>query len=158
MNEPDYHLYRLTDTARLPELYALVQAAFGALAIDPPSSVLKETLADFEKRLRSETAIVAEAGDRLIGGVFCIPQGDALYIGRLTVAPDRRRRGVAGALVDAAKNEARRVGAKRITLRARIMLPGNVALFRRHGFTVVAAETHAGFSAPTSYAMEWPVA
>lgn len=158
MSEPGYHLYRLTDTVRLPELYALVQDVFGALAIDPPSSVLKETLADFEKRLRSETAIVAEASGRLIGGVFCIPQGDALYIGRLTVAPAWRRRGVAGALVDAAKDEARRVGAKRITLRARIMLPGNVALFRRHGFTVVAEETHAGFSAPTSYAMGWAVA
>jgi hypothetical protein len=34
------------------------------------------------------------------------------------------------------------------------MLAGNVALFRRHGFAVRAAETHAGFSAPTSYAME----
>jgi len=158
MSGTGYHLYRLIDIARLPELYALVQAVFGALAIDPPSSVLTETLADFEKRLHAETAIVAEADHRLIGGVFCIPQGNALYIGRLTVAPDWRRRGVAGALIDAVKDEARRVGAKRITLRARIMLPGNIGLFRRHGFTVVAEETHAGFSAPTSYAMEWPVA
>jgi hypothetical protein len=73
-------LYRLTDAARLPELYALVQAAFGALAIDPPSSALKETLADFAARLRSETAIVGEADHRLIGGVFCAPQGDVRFI------------------------------------------------------------------------------
>ena len=154
----DYALYRLTDAARLPELYALVQSAFGALAIDPPSSVLKETLADFDARLRDEIVIVAEAERRLIGAVFCAPQNDALYIGRLTVAPDWRRRGVAGALIGAAKAQARALGANRITLKARIMLPGNVALFRRHGFAVTAEETHAGYSAPTSYAMEWPVA
>jgi predicted N-acetyltransferase YhbS len=157
MNAPDYRLYRLTDASRLAELHAFVHAAFGALAIEPPSSVLKETLADFEQRLRSEIVLVAEANGRLIGTVFCAPHGDALYIGRLTVAPDWRRRGLAGALIDAAKEEARRLQARRITLRARIMLPGNVALFRRHGFAVVAEETHAGFSAPTSYAMEWPV-
>jgi GNAT superfamily N-acetyltransferase len=153
-----YAFYRLTDAARLPELYALVQAAFGALAIDPPSSVLDETLADFAVRLRSETAIVAEADHRLIGGVFCAPQGEALYIGRLTVAPDWRRRGVAGALIEAAKDEARRIGAKRITLRARIALPGNVALFRGHGFTIVGEHAHAGRSIPTSFAMEFVLA
>ena len=154
----DYALYRLTDAARLPELYALVQSAFGALAIDPPSSVLKETLADFDARLRDEIVIVAEAERRLIGAVFCAPQDDALYIGRLTVAPDWRRRGIAGALIDAAKARARALGANRITLKARITLPGNVALFRRHGFAVTGEETHAGYNAPTSYAMEWPVA
>ncbi|MBV8839578.1 MAG: N-acetyltransferase, partial [Alphaproteobacteria bacterium] len=36
----------------------------------------------------------------------------------------------------------------------RIALPGNVALFRRHGFTVVAETCHAGFTSPTSYDME----
>jgi len=154
----DYALYRLTDAARLPELYALVQAAFGALAIDPPSSVLKETLADFDARLRDEIVIVAEAERRLIGAVFCAPQDDALYIGRLTVAPDWRRRGVAGALIGAAKAQARALGANRITLKARIMLPGNVALFRRHGFAVTAEHSHAGYSAPTSYAMAWTAA
>jgi ribosomal protein S18 acetylase RimI-like enzyme len=72
----------------------------------------------------------------------------------LAVAPDWRRRGLAGALVDAAKAEARRVGARRMTLKARISLASNVELFRRHGFVIVAEETHAGFPAPTSYAME----
>jgi ribosomal protein S18 acetylase RimI-like enzyme len=150
----DYALYRLTDAARLPELYALVQAAFGALAIDPPSSVLKETLADFEMRLRDEIVIVAETDRRLIGAVFCAPQDDALYIGRLTVATDWRRRGIAGALIDATKGQACARGANRITLKARIMLPGNVALFRSHGFAIVRETCHPGFTMPTSYDME----
>ena len=90
--------------------------------------------------------------------MFCIRQDDALYIGRLAVAPGWRRRGVASALIEAAKAEARRIGAKRMTLKARISLASNIALFRRHGFAIVGEETHAGFSAPTSYAMEWRVA
>jgi GNAT superfamily N-acetyltransferase len=147
-------IVRLTDPARVPELYALVHGVFGALRIDPPSSVLKETPADFAARLKSETCLVIEAGGRLIAAVFCAPDGDALYIGRLAVHAEWRRRGVASALIEAAKGEARRVGARRITLGARIALTGNVALFRNHGFEIVRATCHPGFTVPTSYDME----
>jgi ribosomal protein S18 acetylase RimI-like enzyme len=145
---------RCADVARAGELYALVRGVFGALDIDPPSSVLKETEAGFAARLRDETAFIVEADGQLIGSVFCAIDGDALYIGRLAVTPAWRRRGVASALMDAAKAEARRRGAARITLGARIALPGNVALFRRHGFAVVAETCHPGFTTPTSYDME----
>jgi ribosomal protein S18 acetylase RimI-like enzyme len=150
----DFQVRRLSDAARAAELLALAHSAFGELPIDPPSSVLKETAADFAARLESETCLAIEDNGRIIASVFCIRHDAALYIGRLAVAPEWRRRGLAGALVDAAKVEARRTGARRMTLKARISLASNVELFRRHGFVVVAEETHAGFSAPTSYAME----
>ena len=88
------------------------------------------------------------------GTMFCVPGDDALYISRLAVAPAWRRRGVASALVEAARAEARHRGIVRLTLGARIALPGNVALFRRHGFAVVAETCHAGFTSPTSYELE----
>jgi ribosomal protein S18 acetylase RimI-like enzyme len=149
-----FQVQHFTDAARAAELLALAHGAFGELPIDPPSSVLKETAEDFAARLKSETCLAIEDNGRIVASVFCIRQDDALYIGRLAVAPDRRRRGLASALVDAAKAEARRIGARRMTLKARIALASNVALFRRHGFVIVAEETHAGFAAPTSYAME----
>jgi ribosomal protein S18 acetylase RimI-like enzyme len=149
-----FTVQRLTDPSRANELLALAHAAFGDLAIDPPSSALKETAADFAKRLTAETCFAIEQGGQIVACVFCIPQGDALYIGRLAVAPEVRRQKLASALIEAAMAEARRIGAKRMTLKARISLISNVALFRRHGFVVTAAETHAGYAAPTSYAME----
>ena len=153
-----YSVHRFSDATRLGELHRFVQDAFRNLPIDPPSSSLKETLADFAARLQSDTIFVASDASALIGSIFCTPDDDALYVGRLAVKPDWRRRGVASALVDAAKAEAHRRGAKRMTLGARIALPGNVALFRRHGFVIVRKTCHAGFTTPTSYDMELALA
>jgi ribosomal protein S18 acetylase RimI-like enzyme len=148
------HVQRCTDVARAREIHAFTQAIFGSLDIDPPSSVLKETAADFAARLSNETCFIIEADGELIASMFCALNDDALYIGRLAVAPAYRRRGIANALMDVAKDEARRRGCKRITLGARIALPGNVALFRRHGFAIVRETCHPGFTSPTSYDME----
>ena len=150
----DYIIQRFDDAARLEQLHQFVHSAFRDLPIDPPSSVLKETLADFAVRLRSDTIFVASVSGQLIGSIFCAPDENALYVGRLAVRPDWRRRGVASALIEAGKAEARRVGAARITLGTRIALPGNVALFRRHGFVIVRETCHPGFTTPTSYDME----
>jgi ribosomal protein S18 acetylase RimI-like enzyme len=145
---------RCAEVSRAREIHAFTQRIFGALDINPPSSVLKETEVDFATRLSEETCFIVEAEARLIGCVFCATKGDALYVGRLAVAPEFRRRGIASALMEAAKGEARARGCKRIALGARIALPGNVALFHRHGFVIVRETCHAGFVTPTSYDME----
>ena len=153
MPEP-FQVRRCADASRAREIHAFTQAIFGALDIDPRSGVLKETEADFAARLAHETCFIVEADETLIASAFCATDGDALYVGRLAVHPEWRRRGIANALMEAVKAEARRIGAKRITLGCRIVLTSNLALFRNHGFVIVGYETHAGFSAPTSYDME----
>jgi ribosomal protein S18 acetylase RimI-like enzyme len=152
-----FEIRRCSDVSRADELHVFTQGVFGVLDIDPPSSALKETAADFSARLKDETCFIVEVDGRLVASIFCAVDGDALYIGRLAVAPAFRRRGLANALMEVAKAEARRRGAKRITLGARISLPGNVALFRHHGFVVVRETCHPGFTTPTSYDMELPL-
>jgi len=154
----DFQLRRCSDISRAREIHAFTQELFRALDIDPPSSVLKETEADFAARLRDEACFIVEADSRLIASMFCAVNGDALYIGRLAVAPAFRRRGIANALMQAAKEEARLRGVSRITLGCRIALVSNVALFRRYGFVIVRETCHPGFTTPTSYDMELALA
>ena len=144
---------RATDADPLDALLALVHEAFAALAIDPPSSVLKETRADIAERVRSQSVFIAEAGGRIVGAVFCEQKADELYVGRLAVAPQWRRRGIARTLIETARSEARRLGAMRITLRVRIVLDDNVRLFQRCGFAIVGESAHSGYTHPTSYEM-----
>jgi GNAT superfamily N-acetyltransferase len=149
-----FDVRRCADVARAPEIHAFTQSIFRALDINPPSGVLKETAADFAVRLVDDACFIVEAENRLIASMFCAVRGDALYVGRLAVAPVYRRRGIANLLMQAAMQEAHHRGCKRITLGCRIALPGNLALFRRHGFVVVRETCHPGFATPTSYDME----
>ena len=125
---------RWTSTDRLDELLELVHGAFAGL--QPPSSVLNETVDDIARRLRDGFALVVRADDQLIGSVFATRQDDALYLARLAVAPAWRRQGVGRALVDAAADEAQAAGLKRLSLRVRQNLPGNRAYFEHLDFAV----------------------
>ncbi|BAT59751.1 putative acetyltransferase [Variibacter gotjawalensis] len=145
---------RCDDPARLPDILAVMHAAFGSLNIDPPSGALRETVDDLAKRLASDVIFIVEEEGALIASVFCTPLGDALYVGRLAVAPSHQRRGIAKRLMAEAESEARRRSLGKLTLRARLMLPDNIAFFRACGFVTGAEHAHAGYAHPTNVEME----
>jgi predicted N-acetyltransferase YhbS len=129
-----FRIHRWTTSERLGDIMAMIHTAFAGF--EPPSGVLNETVADLATRQRDGLVLVAQAGERFIGSVFCARKGDALYLTRLACAPDWRRRGVGRALMAAAESEARAGGAARLTLRVRVTLPDNLAYFARAGFAV----------------------
>lgn len=105
----------------------------------------------FDDGTRPENVLVAEHDGALAGYVrvdegFGIPaHRHVLVIGGLAVDPDRRRLGIARRLVEAAVAEARRRGARKLTLR---VLGHNTAarkVYESCGFTiegVLRAEFH----------------
>ncbi len=137
-------------------ILAVLRAAFseheGRLA--PPSGALSESVATIERRLETETCLVAERDGRLVAAVFYKDHGDHLYFGRLSVRPEWRGRGLARRMIAAIEAAGRAAGIDRVALNVRIALPGNIAFFVWLGYREVARETHAGFSAPTSLRLE----
>lgn len=132
MSAPLFIVSRWTAGERLDELLALIHAAFAAF--EPPSGALNETIADIERRQRDGFVLVAQAGESFVGSLFGDIKGDALYLTRMASAPARRKSGIGRALLQAADDEARRLGLKRLTLRVRVTLPANLAYFKRAGF------------------------
>lgn len=94
---------------RYEELLSLIRASFAYMdgRIDPPSSAHALTAASLNRKARDEIAFAAVAGRELLGCIFCKPEADCLYIGKLAVAPGRQGKGVGRMLIAAAEETAR---------------------------------------------------
>ncbi len=138
---------------------ALIRRAFadqGAVT-DPPSSALNETAEIVAHKLAEGGGFAAETDGRLIALVLFQPDGDALYLGRLAVAPSGRGQGFAQRLLALAEAEAMRQGLTRTRLRVRLDLDDNRRLFERSGYREVARRAHPGYDEPTFAVMEKPL-
>jgi len=101
-----------TDAARAAELLALAHGAFGELAIDPPSSVLKETAADFATRLQSEICLAIEDNGRIIASVFTHERpAAAAPVDMIDYLSPREARGLEAAAQSGASQMGRNVNA-----------------------------------------------
>jgi GNAT superfamily N-acetyltransferase len=134
----------------------LIRAAFAAQsrATDPPSGALGETTASVFAKLAEGGGAGAEAGGALVGVALWAEQDGALHIGRVSVLPAWRGRGIAHALLAAGEAEARQRGLARMTLRVRLALAENQRLFAGFGFAPAGQGAHPGYSEPTFMVME----
>jgi GNAT superfamily N-acetyltransferase len=133
-----------------------IRAAFAAQSrpTSPPSSALSETGEAIAAKIAAGGGFgVFEAGWLIATALWRI-DADALHVARVSVAPHRRGRGIAGLLIAACENEARGRCLRRMTLKTRLELPENERLFERFGFARREVEAHAGFEAPTTAVME----
>ena len=137
---------------------ALIRLAFAAqtVATDPPPSALRETGASVAASLaeQDQGGIGAWIGDSLAGCVIWQVQDRGLYLGRVSVDPARRGRGIAPAMIAALEQEARGRGLPRLLLSTRLVLADNRRLFARCGFVETAQHAHPGYAHPTFVDME----
>jgi len=135
---------------------ALIRAAFAvqSQATDPPSGALGETAASVAVKVADGGGVGAEVDGGLVGVALWAEKDGALYIGRVSVAPAWRGRGIARAMLAAGEAEARRRGLERMTLRVRLALGENQRLFAGFGFAPVGLGAHPGYAQPTFLVME----
>ncbi len=137
----------------------LVRAAFAGISppLVPPPSALRETAETVATTIAKGGGVVAETDDRLVGSALWDERDGGLYVGRVSVCPEFRRRGVARSLIQAAEAEARRRGMPRIHLATRLALVSNRQLFATLGFAETTLHAHDGFNHPTWVDMEKPL-
>jgi len=151
---------RLATPEEAPLIATLVTEAFAEYRgrLVPESGALSETPATVAAWLAAGYGALAEAGGEAVGAALFRREPGLLYLGRLAVPPQHRRRGVAAALLGFIEAEARRTGFGALALGVRIALPENRRLFEAHGFREIARLAHPGFVEPTSVRMIKPLA
>jgi GNAT superfamily N-acetyltransferase len=143
-------------SADAPAAVATIHAAFAAqsVATDPPSAALRETVSSIAADIAGGGGAGVPDGAGFAAVMLWREKEGGLYLGRLAVRPEWRRRGLARLLIAAAETEARRLGLPRLHLGTRLVLADNRALFAACGFTEAGLTTHPGYAAPTSVVME----
>ena len=140
----------------VPTLLALVHAAFEQYRdrLDPPSGAHHETEATLRGALHAGGAVLACVDGEAVGCVLYHREQEHVYVGRLSVVPAFRRRGVGQALTDDIERRARGMGVARVQLGVRTALPRLRAYYERCGYRVVREERHVGYETPTYVVME----
>ena len=143
------------DFARWDDLLALILDAFAYMdgIIDPPSSAHRLTPVSLAAKAEAEIAYAAMEGHTLLGCIFCRPEAESLYIGKLAVAPGLQGRGAGRRLLERAEELARALGLPALRLETRVELTGNHAAFARLGFARTGEYAHPGFDRITAIEM-----
>ena len=141
-------------TAVLP----ILQAAFAPYIdnLQPPSGVFSETVHTLEKKCETNTLLLAQNEQGIVGCVFYTVQKghpENLYLGRLAVLPELQGRGIARELVLQVEQAARGQGYEKVALYVRKVLTANITFFQSCGYEIYAEGTHKGFTEPTYYKM-----
>jgi len=132
----------MPDDARL--MHDIMQRAFaeylGVLRV--PSSAHAETVDDVREALAAGGGALAWFDGRCVGSARFALEPGTLYVGRVSVVPEFRRRGVASLLMRFIEQHAPSLGRDNVTLKARGALPSNVELYRSLGYEVLVERQH----------------
>ncbi len=107
-----------------------------------PSSAMWESVEDVAGHIALGGAVLARVGAETVGSGRYELRADHVYIGRLSVLPDFRKRGISTAMMQAMEGRAAAVGRTEARISVRALLPRNVSLYERLGYVVTARYQH----------------
>lgn len=143
-------------SAESPLLLSLIVQGFEQYRdkLDPPSGVFAETAETIAKKIDQGGGFIAWEGDTPVGAVLYENEPDAVYLGRLSVLPAHRGKGIASLLVTAVEDATRLQGVNRVWLGVRVALTGNQAFFEGLGYAIYESDRHEGYAEPTFVRMQ----
>lgn len=142
MNEEADSTLRLRDAtpddAALVEQLTLAAYAEYRGVLVPMSGVFSESLDEIGEELAHGGGVIVERGDAPVACARFEVAADRshLYIGRLAVLPETRRRGVARAMLAWLERRAQTLGLPEVRLGVRLALESNIRLYERAGYVV----------------------
>src|SRR5688500_17008396 len=126
----------LVDASQAELVLRLAVAAFQEFrqTLVPPPGVLNETVEDVAAYIERGGAVTAWDGATAVGSARVHPEAYRLYIGRVAVPPEFRRRGIASAIMHFLEAHAASLGLPEARVEVRMALPGNIALYESLGY------------------------
>lgn len=127
-----------------PLVYRIMRESFAEYdgVLQPQSGANRETLEDVQAAMQQGGAVLAWMGDVPAASARYRLDDDALYVGRVSVLPDYRRRGIGKAVMRYMEQVARRHGYSRVRVGVRMSLPANVALYQSLGYEIAEIADH----------------
>jgi predicted N-acetyltransferase YhbS len=127
-----------------PLVHAIMQAAFAEYVgvLSPPSGANRETVDDVRAAMAQGGAALAWHGETPVGSARYELRPDHLYVGRVSVLPGWRGKGIGLALMQYMETVARQANLPRIQVAVRMALPSNLSFYHKLGYEVVSVGPH----------------
>jgi ribosomal protein S18 acetylase RimI-like enzyme len=121
-----------------------MRKAFAELqaALPVESGAHTETVQDVAAALKRGGAVLCFIDDVAVGSARYLLEERHMYVGRVSVLPSHRRRGVASAMMHFLEQLAKELDKKAVRIGVRESLPSNVGLYQSLGYELVGSEPH----------------
>jgi ribosomal protein S18 acetylase RimI-like enzyme len=142
---------RPADAAEAARIAQVIRSAFGQYrgVLEPPSGALALHAGAVRELMKLGGILACECDARIVACVFHRTHADHVYLGRLSVLPAFRGRGLGVRLVAEVEALAVTAGRDRVRVGVRLSLPRNREFFERLGYREVGLDSHTGSPIPT---------
>ena len=139
-------IVRPAEDEEAPLVHSIMQKAYDEYRglLRPASSAHSETVQEVRQAMGRGGGVLAFLQGNAVGSARFVLEDGYMYIGRLSVLPDYRRRGVGRAMMEWLEGQARSRGYREVRLGVRLALMNNWRLYSSLGYRVVTLQPKPG--------------